>query len=308
MHSIAPMSLWLAFLAFVAFMLVLDLGVFHRKAHIVGFREAVTWSVIWVVLAAAFNVGVYVYFGADRALEFATGFLIEKVMAVDNMFVFAMIFSTLCIPLAHQHRVLFWGIMGAVALRGAMVIGGGAFLEQFHWTLYAFGALLLLIGLRFLSVNTEPRRPEESAWARAFSKIAPISPRLHDGRFCSAEKGRFVITPLLLALIAVELSDIVFAVDSIPAILAVTEDPFIVFTSNVFAILGLRSMYFVLANLIDYFAYLRVGLAAVLVYIGLTMMLTDVWTIPVGVSLGIIAILIGTSVLASMVVNPAPRR
>ena len=304
MQSIAPLTLWLAFLAFIAFMLVLDLGVFHRKAHRVGFREAVTWSIAWVILAALFNLGLYFFFGPDRAMEFASGFLIEKALAIDNMFVFSMIFAAFSVPAAHQHRVLFWGIIGAVVLRAVMICVGGALLHSFHWTMYAFGALLLFTGVKFLTEKHEATRPAESVWFRVLARVLPVSNRYDGGRFFSRENGRLVATPLFLALVAVEFSDVIFAVDSIPAIFAVTSDPFIVFTSNLFAILGLRSMYFVLVNLLDDLPYMKIGLSTVLVYVGLKMLLADVFAIPAGISLGVIALILGVTALASIVLPP----
>ena len=304
MQTVAPVTLWLAFLAFIALMLILDLGVFHRKAHRISFREAIGWSIAWVALAAAFGVGIYFYFGPEPALEYTTGFIIEKALAVDNMFVFAMIFTAFGVPAAFQHRVLFWGIIGAVVLRAVMIGVGGALLHTFHWTIYAFGALLLVTGIKFLFDKNEAMQPGDSVWVRALSRILPVSKDFHGGRFFTREAGTLVATPLFLALIAVELSDVVFAVDSIPAIFGVTKDPFIVFTSNIFAILGLRSMYFLLANMLDQWPYMKAGLAAVLVFLGLKMMLTDIFPIPAGASLGIIALLLGTSVLASMVLPP----
>jgi tellurite resistance protein TerC len=285
--------------AFVAAMLALDLGVFHRKSHAVGFREALTWSAVWVSLALAFNGGVWWAFGAERGLEFLTGWLIEKSLSVDNIFVFAVIFGALGIPALHQHRVLFWGILTALLLRAIMIFAGVAMLARFHWLIYVFGAFLILTGIKLLRERGRASNPED-AWAlRLARRLIPSTPRLDGDRFFTVENGRRVATPLFLALVLVEFTDVIFAVDSIPAILAITRDPFIVFTSNIFAILGLRSLYFLLAGLVDRFRYLKVGLAAVLVFVGAKMAAVDVFEVPAPASLAVIAALLGGAVLAS---------
>ena len=304
-ETIGSPLLWAGFLAFVLAMLAIDLGVFHKKAHEVSLKEAGAWTAVWVALALVFNVGVYAWFGPERALEFTTGYLIEKALAVDNIFVFVVIFSTFAIPAIYQHRVLFWGVLGALVMRAAFILAGGAFLQRFHWAIYVFGAVLAITGVKLLLQRNEELHPEKNPVVRGFQKLLPVTHQLHGGKFTILEKGRRYATPLLLALVAVEVTDVIFAVDSIPAIFAITTDPFIVFTSNIFAILGLRSMYFFLAGVITKFTYLKVGLSFVLIFVGMKMLLMDLYKVPIGVSLGIIAGILGLSVVASLVKPPA---
>jgi tellurite resistance protein TerC len=276
------------------------LGVFHRKAHAVGLTEAAVWSAVWVALSFGFAALVWWRFGSERGLEFTTGYLIEKALSIDNVFVFVVIFQAFSIPVLHQHRVLFWGILGALVMRAGFIFAGTALLERFHWTLYLFGALLLVTGLKLLRSKPGTVEPKQSTVVRLASRFIPVTSGLRDGRFFVREGGRSLATPLFLALVAVELSDLLFAVDSIPAIFGVTRDPFIVFTSNIFAILGLRSLYFLLAGIVTRFRYLSVGLALVLVFVGLKMMLTDVYALPVTASLAVVAVLIGGAILVSL--------
>jgi tellurite resistance protein TerC len=312
-QTVGSPGLWLGFLGLVLVMLVLDLGVFHRKAHAVSIKEAAVWSAVWVGLAVLFTVFVHVRFGPDRALEFATGYLIEKALAIDNIFVFVIIFATFGVAAAHQHRVLFWGIIGALVMRAAFILAGGAFLQRFHWAIYVFGGLLVVTGVKlFVDRNKQPH-PERNPVVRAFQRIIPVAGTPADGRFTVVENGRRFATPLLVALITVEVTDVIFAVDSIPAIFAVTSDPFIVFTSNIFAILGLRSLYFLLAGVVTRFRYLSVGLSLVLVFVGAKMVLADVWKVPILASLAIIAAILLGAILASLrapraapVTPPAP--
>jgi tellurite resistance protein TerC len=304
--SIGSPLLWLGFVVFVLAMLAVDLGVFHRKAHTVGMKEAVIWSLVWVALAALFNLGVYAWFGADRALEFTTGYLLEKALAVDNIFVFVVIFATFAVPAAYQHRVLFWGVLGALVMRAAFIFAGGALLQRFHWTIYLFGAVLAITGIKLLVQRNHAVHPERNPLVRAFRRVFPVTPGFVGDKFLVRQAGRRFATPLLLTLVAVEVSDLVFALDSIPAIFAVTMDPFIVFTSNVFAILGLRSLYFLLAGVIERFRYLKVGLAVVLVFVGAKMLLLDVVKVPIGLSLAIIVGILTVSVLASLRRSSAP--
>jgi tellurite resistance protein TerC len=299
-ETVGSPLLWIGFLAFVLAMLAVDLGVFHRKAHAVSLGEAAAWSAVWVALAAAFAGCVWAWFGPQRALEFTTGYLIEKALAVDNIFVFVVIFGTFGIPAIHQHRVLFWGVLGALAMRAAFILAGGAFLARFHWAIYVFGGILAVTGLKLLVSRGQEVHPEKNPVVRAFQRVFPVTAQLEGGRFTVRQGGRRLATPLLLTLVAVEVSDIVFAVDSIPAIFAVTRDPFIVFTSNIFAILGLRSMYFLLAGVIHRFVYLKLGLSFVLVFVGAKMLLADVYKIPIAASLGVIAAILGISVAASL--------
>jgi tellurite resistance protein TerC len=304
-ETIGSPLLWAGFVAFVLAMLAIDLGVFHKKAHEVSLKEAGAWTAVWVALALVFNLGVYAWFGPERALEFTTGYLIEKALAVDNIFVFVVIFSTFAIPAIYQHRVLFWGVLGALVMRAAFILAGGAFLQRFHWAIYVFGAVLAITGVKLLLQRNEELHPEKNPVVRGFQKLLPVTHQLHGGKFTILEKGRRYATPLLLALVAVEVTDVIFAVDSIPAIFAITTDPFIVFTSNIFAILGLRSMYFFLAGVITKFTYLKVGLSFVLIFVGMKMLLMDLYKVPIGVSLGIIAGILGLSVVASLVKPPA---
>ena len=305
-ETIGSPALWFGFIAFVLAMLAIDLGVFHRKAHEVSLKEAGAWSAVWVALALAFNAGVYAWFGPERALEFTTGYLIEKALAVDNIFVFVVIFSAFAIPTIYQHRILFWGVLGALVMRAAFILVGGAMLQRFHWTLYLFGAILAITGVKLLFQRHQELHPERNPLVRAFQRLFPVTHELEGDRFTVVRAGRRYATPLLLALVAVEVTDLVFAVDSIPAIFAVTRDPFIVFTSNIFAILGLRSLYFLLAGVITRFVYLKVGLALVLVFVGAKMLLVDVYKVPIAVSLGVIAALLGLSVIASLLATPRP--
>ena len=296
---------WGVFIAFVLAMLAVDLGVFHKKAHTVSVREAAVWSVIWASLAGLFAVGVYVWFGSERALEFTTGYVIEKALAVDNIFVFVVIFSAFAVPAIHQHRILFWGVLGALVLRAGFILAGGAFVQRFHWATYVFGGLLAITGLKLLLQRDAEPEPEKNLFVRLFRRLVPVTPELHGGRFLVRQGARLFATPLLVALVAIEVTDVIFAVDSIPAIFAVTTDPFIVFTSNIFAILGLRSLYFLLAGVITQFKYLKVGLSFVLVFVGAKMLLVDVYKVPIVASLAIIAGILAASILASLRLRPS---
>jgi tellurite resistance protein TerC len=300
LHSIGSPLLWVGFLVFVLGMLALDLGVFHKKAHTISLKEAGAWSAVWVSLAALFNIGLYAWFGSERALEFTTGYLLEKALAVDNIFVFVVIFAAFAIPAVDQHRVLFWGVLGALLMRAAFIVLGAALLQRFHFTIYVFGGLLAVTGIKLLLQKEQEIHPERNIAVRLFKKILPVTHELHGHHFTVVKDGKRLATPLLLALVAVEVSDVIFAVDSIPAIFAVTTDPFIVFTSNIFAILGLRSMYFLLAGIITKFHYLKVGLSVVLIFVGAKMLLMDVYKLPIVVSLGAIAGILGASVAASL--------
>jgi TerC family integral membrane protein len=304
--------LWVGFNLFVLALLALDLGVFHRKAHAVSTKEAAIWSVVWISLALLFNGAIYLFWqrlmpgspasNGEAALEFLTGYLIEKALSVDNIFVFVLIFSFFRVPAAYQHRVLFWGILGALVMRGAMILAGAALIKQFHWIIYVFGAFLIFTGIRMAFHKDEDLHPEDNPLVKLFRRLMPVTGEYREARFFVREAGRLVATPLLLVLLVVESTDLVFAVDSIPAIFAVTDDPFIVYTSNVFAILGLRSLYFLLAGVIDKFHYLKLGLSAVLAFVGVKMLLTDTaFKIPIGASLGVIAVILATAVGASLV-------
>jgi tellurite resistance protein TerC len=300
MESIGTPSLWIGFTVFVLALLALDLGVFHRKAHAVSTREAVSWSIVWISLALLFNVGVYTWFGPERGLEFLTGFLIEKALAVDNIFVFVVLFSYFAVPASLQHKVLFWGILGALVMRAIFIFLGAALLQHFHWIMYVFGAFLVLTGIKLFKQNETDIHPERNLLFRLFIRFVPAIPAYRGDRFFVRQSGRWYATPLLFVLVSVEATDLVFAIDSIPAIFAVTSDPFIVYTSNIFAILGLRSLYFLLAGIIHQFHYLKTGLAFVLAFVGVKMMIVDIYKIPIGASLAVIALLIGGAMLASL--------
>ncbi len=300
-ESIGTPALWAGFSAFVLAMLALDLGVVHRRAHAVGVGEALVWSALWILLALFFNVGVYFWFGYERALEFLTGYVVEKSLSIDNLFVFSVLFSSFAVPAALQHRVLLWGIVGALAMRAILIVVGTALLQRFHWLAYVFGALLVLTGMRLLVQQGSEPRPERNPLFRLLRGIVPSVSDYRGPRFFVVESGRRYATPLFLVLLAVEATDLVFALDSIPAIFAVTSDPFIVFTSNVFAMLGLRALYFALADMLWRFHRLKVGLALVLVFVGGKMLAEPVYHVPIAVSLGVTAALIGGSVAASLI-------
>lgn len=301
--SIGTPGLWIGFVLFVLVMLAIDLGLFNRKDHVVGVREALAWSGVWVALALAFNAVVWVNFGQQRGIEFLTGYLIEKSLSIDNIFVFVVIFAALGIPPIYQHRVLYWGIVSALVLRGIMVLAGAVVLERFHWLIYVFGAFLIVTGIKLYLQRGKEEHPESGWVMRLARKVIPSTPHLDGNHFFTKREGKWIATPLFMALVLVEVTDVVFAVDSIPAIFAVTMDPFIVFTSNIFAILGLRSLFFLLAGLVDKFRYLKLGLAAVLAFVGLKMTLIDLYKIPSLVSLTVIVALLATSIIASLVVK-----
>jgi len=302
--------LWIGFNLFVLLMLALDLGVFHRHSHIVSTKEAALWSVVWIGLAMVFNVGIFffwdvispdsTYTNSEASLAFLTGYLIEKSLSVDNIFVFVLIFTFFAVPAAYQHRVLFWGIIGALLMRGALIAVGATLLKEFHWIIYLFGGFLIFTGIRMALHKTEEVHPENNPLIKLLRRIMPVTEDYEGENFFIRRAGTLMATPLFLVLLMVESTDLIFAVDSIPAIFAVTNDPFIVYTSNVFAILGLRSLYFLLANIMDRFQYLKLGLAFVLTFVGLKMVMVDFYKIPVGVSLGVIAAILAISVIASL--------
>jgi tellurite resistance protein TerC len=299
-ETIGSPLLWAGFIGFVLAMLAIDLGVFHRKAHEVRFKEALGWSLVWIALALAFNGLLWWKFGSRPAVEFLTGYLIEKSLSIDNIFVFVVVFAALGIPALHQHRVLFWGILSALILRAVMIFAGAAMLERFHWLIYVFGAFLIVTGVKLLRERDGSSDFTKSWSMKLVRRVIPSTDRLHQGRFFVRENARWLATPLFLALALVEVTDVVFALDSIPAIFAVTRDPFLVFTSNVFAILGLRSLFFLLAGMVDKFSRLKIGLALVLVFVGAKMAAIDLVKLPSNVSLGVIALLLGGSVVLSI--------
>jgi tellurite resistance protein TerC len=295
-----PIIFWITFNVFVALMLALDLGVFHRKSHEVNVKEALSWTFIWIFLALIFNVIIYYWRGQQQALEFFTGYLVEKALSVDNIFVFIMIFSYFQIPTKYQHKVLFWGIIGALIMRVFFIFAGVALLQKFHFTIYIFGALLIFTGYKMFNHNNTIIDPDKNPLIRFFKRFMPVTPTLHEDKFFIKKDGQRFATPLFLVLILIETTDLIFAVDSIPAILAITQDQFIVYTSNVFAILGLRSLYFALAGVVHRFWLLSYGLAIVLIFVGLKMILIDIYKIPIEYSLLFIATVITGSVFLSL--------
>ncbi len=296
---------WIGFNLFVLAMLSLDLLVLHKEAHEVSLKEAAGWSIFWICLALAFGTGIYMRMGPEPGLQYFTGYLIEKALSVDNIFVFVLIFSYFQVPARYQHRVLFWGILGALLMRGAM-IGAGAFLiQQFHWIIYVFGAFLVFTGIRMAFQTEHDIKPEANPVIRLVKRVLPVTNVYHGQSFFVHERVggqmRWVATPLFVVLLLVETTDLIFAVDSIPAIFAITTDSFIVYTSNIFAILGLRALYFLLAGVIHKFHYLKIGLSAVLVFVGTKMLVVDFYPIPIGISLGVIALVLASSVVASLI-------
>lgn len=291
---------WVLFNLFVLVMLALDLGVFHRRTHVIRFKEAIAWSAFWISLAAGFAVLLLFWQGHQKALEFTTGYLIEESLSVDNLFVFLMLFRYFRVDPTYQHKVLFWGIIGALIARGIFIASGVALINRFHWIIYVFGAFLIYTGFKMLKPLETDIHPERSPVLRLARKYLRFSHEYDNGKFFTEQNGKRLATPLFMVLLAVETTDILFAVDSIPAILAITSDPFIVYTSNVFAILGLRSLYFALAGMMEVFRFLHYGLAAILMFIGLKMVGSNYIEIPIVVALGSVAGLLGLSVLASL--------
>ncbi len=302
MNSIGSPTHWIAFIAFVLVMLALDLGVFHRHPHVVKVKEALTWSLVWVGLAACFGVLVYFAFGQQRALEFAAGYVIEKALSVDNLFVFVVLFGAFQVPQRSQHRVLFWGVLGALVMRALFIGAGSALLLRFHWLIYLFGAFLLFTAFKLAreKPEAEAKSPLYGAMYKTLTRFLPTSSEPDGERFFTRKNRRLLVTPLFIVLLLIELTDVIFAVDSIPAVFAVTDDPFIVFTSNVFAILGLRSLYFVLADFVQRFHYLKPALAIVLGFVGIKMLGTGIVHIPTPVSLGVICGTLGGAVWLSV--------
>jgi tellurite resistance protein TerC len=295
-----PALFWILFNAFVLLMLALDLGVFHRKAHDVTFREAISWTFVWVFLALVFNTMIFYWRGQQQALEFFTGYLVEKALSVDNIFVFIMIFSYFQIPPKYQHKVLFWGILGALIMRVVFIFAGVALIEKFHFTIYIFGALLIYTGYKMFYHNHATIEPDKNPVIRFVKKFIPVTSHLQEDKFFVKVNDKRFATPLFLVLILIETTDLIFAVDSIPAILAITQDQFIVYTSNVFAILGLRSLYFALAGIVHRFWLLSYGLSVVLVFVGIKMLLVDFYKIPIEWSLVFIATTISGSIILSL--------
>ena len=296
---------WIGFHVFVFIMLALDLGVFHKHTHKVPVKEAAIWSLVWISLALLFNLFVFFEFGKTKALEFLTGYVIEYSLSVDNIFVFILIFSYFAVKSQYQHKILFWGILGALIMRGIFIFAGIALINRFHWIVIIFGGFLVFTGIRMLFQKDSEVDPEKNAIVRFFRKFLPVSHSLHGDKLFVRQNSRLYATPLFLVLLIIESSDLIFAVDSIPAILAISQDRFIVYTSNIFAILGLRSLYFAIAGIMGYFRYLKVGLAFVLTFVGLKMLLAYFnFEIPIVLSLVIIISILLISILASVFVAP----
>ncbi len=302
--------LWIVFGILIPVMLGLDLGVFHRKDHAIKIKEALLWSAIWISLALLFNLGVYLLTDHEKALNFLTAYLVEESLSVDNLFVFLLIFSYFCVPAAYQHRVLFWGIMGAIVMRGIFIVTGLALLENLHWIIYIFGAFLIYTAGRLAFRREEEIKPERNPILRLFRRFVPLTKRYHGNRFLIKSRGHLLATPLLMVLVVIETTDIVFAVDSVPAVLSITNDAFIVYTSNIFAVMGLRSLFFALSGVIQRFYYLNYGLAAILAFLGLKMIVPDIinsikpdlhFEVPVEASLGVVVGILVISALASIV-------
>lgn len=314
-----PLHWWIIFNVFILAMLALDLGVFHRHAHTVRLKEAIGWSIFWVVLALLFNLGLYWiwwpdgqggYTPAQAGLAFFTGYVIERALSIDNIFVFVVLFSYFKVPSQYHHKVLFWGILGALILRAIFIFAGVALIEKFHWTIYIFGVFLIFTGIKMALAKGTEVHPERNPVLKLLRRFLPVSKDYVEGHFFTRIDGRLLATPLFIVLLMVETTDLVFAIDSIPAILAITTDSFIVYTSNIFAILGLRALYFALAGVMDLFQYLHYGLAAVLVFVGVKMLLDAGWDykIPIGWSLGIVGALLVVATIVSLLRprNPGP--
>lgn len=297
-----PLLWWVVFNAFVIAMLALDLGVFHRKAHVVAIKEAIAWSGVWIAMALAFNVWITLQLGPQKGTEFLTGYLIEKSLSVDNIFVFAVLFSYFGIPVQYQHRVLFWGIFGALVMRAIMIFAGAALISNFSWIIYFFAALLVFTGIKMALGDHQAIDPEKNIALRLLRRFMPVTKEFHGQKFFVRQNGVLAATPLFAVLLCIEVTDVIFAVDSIPAIFAITQDTFIVYTSNVFAILGLRALYFALSGLLPYFHFLKYGLGVILVFVGIKMSLAhSPWKIDTTVSLAVVAGILVASVVASVV-------
>ena len=291
---------WVGFVAFVLGVLSLDLGVFNRTPHVVGTREALVWTTVWVALALAFAGGLAWYAGHQAMLTFLTGYVIEESLSIDNIFVIVLIFQYFAVPAQYQHRVLFWGILGALLMRGLFIVAGAALLTRFDWIFYLFGALLVITGIRMVVKQDEAFDGESNAVVRLVRRVLPLTDGYRGKHFLLVENGRRMATPLLLVLVLVEVTDLVFAIDSIPAIFGITRDPFLVFTSNIFAVMGLRSLFFLLASVVTRFHLLKYGLATILTFVGAKMLAEDWVHLPIVVSLGVVLVVLAVSILASL--------
>lgn len=292
--------IWIYFNIFIAVMLMVDLLVFHRKEHEVKIREALLWSAVWIAMALVFNAGIYHYWGAEKAMKFLAGYVLEKSLSVDNLFVFLLLFSFFRVPAAYQHTVLFWGIVGALLMRALFIFTGIALIERFHWIIYVFGAILIVTGAKLFAKDDKDVDPEKNIVLRIFRRFMPVTSDYRGKSFFVRENGRLYATPLFVVLLVVETTDVIFAMDSIPAILAISVDPFIVYTSNAFAILGLRALFFALSGLMKMFHYLNYGLGVILIFVGIKMVIAEFFKIPVAVALAVIAAVLAASILLSV--------
>jgi len=303
-HSIGTPIFWTSFILVVLVLLSIDLGVFNRRAHAVTVKEALSWSIVWIVLSLSFGTYIYAAFGKQYGLEFFAGYLIEYALSVDNIFVFILIFSYFAVPDRFHHRVLFWGILGALIMRASFIVAGAALIQAFHWIIYVFGAFLVVTGIKILRQGDAEVEPQRNPAVKLFQRFVPMTSGYDSGKFFLRHQGKLMATPLALVLVTVEATDLVFATDSIPAIFGVTSDPFIVYTSNICAILGLRSMYFLLSAVVNRFVYLGTGLGIVLAFIGFKMLLSGIFAIPIGLSLAIVAAILIGSIILSLLFPP----
>ncbi len=293
--------LWSAFVAVVFLLLALDLGVFHKKSHVIGLREAMIWSAVLLLVAAAFNLVIYFWMGSEKALEFTASYLVERSLSIDNLFVFLLIFTYFKVPSIYQYRVLFWGILAALVLRGIFIIGGIALIDNFHGIIYVFGAFLIYTGMKIsLKKEGDDKNLSNNRVLKLCNRFLPMTDKYDGGKFFTREMGRLVATPLFAVLLVVETSDLIFAIDSVPAVLGITLDPFIAYSSNIFAILGLRALYFALAGCMLMFRYLNQGITLILIFIGVKMLISRIYEIPVFVALGMIALILTVSILLSI--------
>ena len=298
-HSL---SWWVGFNILIIILIAIDLGVLHKKSHVISVKEALIWSLGWILISLTFNVGVYFWFGYDSALQFLTGYLIEKSLSVDNIFVFAILFSYFKVPPEHQHKVLMWGILGALVMRGALIAIGTALITNFHWVIFVLGAFLVYTGVKMAVQKEISVHPEKNPVVNLAKRFIPISDDYDGDKFVTIIDGKKIFTPLLVVLLVVEVTDLMFAVDSIPAIFAITTDAFIVYTSNVFAILGLRALYFALSGVLHMFHYLKYGLGMVLSFVGIKMLISEFYIIPIPVALGVVAAILAISIVVSIMI------
>jgi tellurite resistance protein TerC len=303
----ATTVLWIGFAIVMIVMFVIDMGIFNRRSHEISFREALIWTIVWVALAMAFNAGILYYLGTTKALEFFTGYLIEESLSVDNLFVFIMIFSYFHVSRAHQPKILKWGIIGALVMRALFIFLGIGLFNRFHWMVYLFGGLLVVTGIKMAFGGEDKVDPEKNLLVRLVRRFVPITKRIYGDRFFIRRRGVLAATPLLLTLLVVESSDVIFAIDSIPAILAVTRDPFIVYTSNVFAIMGLRSLFYLLSNVMEMFVYLKLGVSVILAFVGAKMILSSIYPVPIYFSLGVIVGVLAISIITSVTIGAKKR-